>query len=57
MGKYVAAIYDQVWYVGNLVECEEEKDVLVNFLWLHPKVQNPSNVQEKKMNAGFQGMK
>ena len=31
-GKYVAAIYDQAWYVGNIVECKEEKDVMVNFL-------------------------
>ena len=27
----VAAIYDEAWYVGNIVECEEEKDVFVNF--------------------------
>lgn len=28
----VAAINDQAWYVGNIVECEEEKDVLVHFM-------------------------
>ena len=32
-GKYVAAVYDQKWYAGNIVQCDKEKeDVLVNFM-------------------------
>ncbi len=32
-GKYVAAVYDQTWYAGNVVECDKEKeDLLVNFM-------------------------
>jgi len=32
-GKYVAAVYDESWYVGNIVDKDEEKqDVLVNFM-------------------------
>lgn len=32
-GKYIAAVYDQAWYVGNIVERDDEKDdVLVNFM-------------------------
>lgn len=32
-GQYIAAVYDQKWYVGSIVECDEEKqDVLVSFM-------------------------
>ena len=32
-GKYLAAVYDQTWYAGNIVECDKEKeDVPVNFM-------------------------
>ena len=32
-GKYIACVYDQKWYVGSIVECdEEEQDVLVSFM-------------------------
>ena len=32
-GKYVAAVYDQKWYVGNVMERDDEKhDLLVNFM-------------------------
>jgi len=32
-GKYVAAVYDQAWYAGNIVQFEQQSlDVLVNFM-------------------------
>jgi len=32
-GQYVAAVYDQAWYAGNIVERnDKDRDVLVNFL-------------------------
>ena len=32
-GKYVAAMYDAAWYVGNIVERDDgEQDVLVSFM-------------------------
>jgi len=32
-GKYVAAVYDQAWYAGNIIERDDDKrDVLVNFM-------------------------
>ena len=32
-GKYIACLYDNNWYVGNIVERnDEEQDVLINFM-------------------------
>ena len=32
-GKYTACLYDNNWYVGNIVERNhEEQDILVNFM-------------------------
>jgi len=32
-GKYVAAVYDQAWYAGNIVQFDQQtQDVLVNFM-------------------------
>lgn len=32
-GQYIATVYDQKWYIGSIVECDDERqDVLVSFM-------------------------
>jgi hypothetical protein len=53
-GKYVAAVYDQAWYAGNIVQFDQQtQDVLVSLTsWQPPEHMVHSSGPGKEMNAG-----